>query len=462
MRGKGNFMSKIVKSHGVTPTERNLAALCDGSFLRLWSYPNPIRDDGKELCDVLAVFDNHAFIFFDRENKQMDNPEKDPLINWRRWERDTIESQVRTAHGAERYLRSGRGVFLDGALTTPFPHKVDWRHLIVHKIVVAHGAKEACLKASQENVYGSLAISYGSGQCGTSFPFLVHLDKEKPVHVFDSHNVGIIFGELDTFWDFTTYLDAKVEAVRKFDVLSYCGEEDLLAHYFLNYDATSKRYRIGPREGEYNSVHIGEGEWSDFVKLPQYENRKRANEISYVWDDLIQKTCQNALDGTLGGNAKLLEGRSAIHEMAREPRLSRRALSENMINSMRKFPESGAPIMRKLSFMPSHYPGTGYVFLQLKAEGIEEAFSREKRQAMLDIACGAARNKFDYLTKVVGIAMAPPKLSRINSEDFVLLECADWPDEQRRYYDDANRDLKFLCSEFLVQHQRTIAEFPLK
>jgi hypothetical protein len=59
----------IVKSSGVTPTERLLADLCEKSFLKLWSYPNPFKDDRKELCDLLAVFENHVFIFFDREGR---------------------------------------------------------------------------------------------------------------------------------------------------------------------------------------------------------------------------------------------------------------------------------------------------------------------------------------------------------------------------------------------------------
>ena len=114
----------IVKSSGTTRTERLLAELCDRSFPRLWSYPNPSKDDGKELCDLLAVFENHAFVFFDRENRQIDNPDKDPYVVWERWKRDTIDAQIKTAKGAERYLRSGRGVYLDSARTTPFPLRV--------------------------------------------------------------------------------------------------------------------------------------------------------------------------------------------------------------------------------------------------------------------------------------------------------------------------------------------------
>ena len=57
---------KIVKSTGVTETERLLAGFCERTFLKLWAYPNPFKEDGDELCDLLAVFGNQVFVFFDR------------------------------------------------------------------------------------------------------------------------------------------------------------------------------------------------------------------------------------------------------------------------------------------------------------------------------------------------------------------------------------------------------------
>ena len=58
----------LTKSSGVTTTERLLAEFCDRSFLKLWSYANPFKDDKNELCDLLAVFGNHVLIFFDRKS----------------------------------------------------------------------------------------------------------------------------------------------------------------------------------------------------------------------------------------------------------------------------------------------------------------------------------------------------------------------------------------------------------
>ena len=131
--------------------------------------------------------------------------------------------------------------------------------------------------------------------------------------------------------DFSAYLDAKCNAIKKYDVLSYCGEEDLLAHYLLNYDAKGKRHIIGLKDGEYNSVMVGEGEWKDFVESEIYKKTKAANAVSYYWDHLVQKTCQNALNQTLGGNSNPFRGQSAICEMAKEPRFVRRELSKGCL-----------------------------------------------------------------------------------------------------------------------------------
>jgi hypothetical protein len=60
-------MDQIIKLRGVTKTEHLLADFCERSSLKLWSYPNPFKEDAHELCDLLVVFGNHVLIFFDRE-----------------------------------------------------------------------------------------------------------------------------------------------------------------------------------------------------------------------------------------------------------------------------------------------------------------------------------------------------------------------------------------------------------
>lgn len=451
------------KSAGVTATERLLADFCERSFLKLWSYPNPYKDDGKELCDLLAVFGDYVFIFFDRENLLPEVPDKDPQVLWDRWKRNVIDRQVKTAHGAERYIRSRHPIFLDGKATIPFPLAIDHGKAIIHKIIVAHGAKEACEKASSQNIYGSLAISYGETEDGPTLPFHIAIDKRNPIHIFDSHNMPIVLAELDTVSDFSAYLDEKLRAIGKFDYLSYCGEEDLLGHYLLNYDDASKRHVIGPKGKEaINSVMIGEGEWHDFIKSALYKNTKKEDQISYFWDDLIQRTCQNSLNGTLGGNSNILRGESAIYEMVKEPRFMRRGLSDKMLTAVERFPDHANQFTRQVTFLPSFVPNVGYVLLQLRTP---EAFRnepdyREKRQTLLEIACGAAKNKFPNLAKVIGIGIDAPKFAgAMNAEDFILLPCEVWTDEMRAYYEAENEPWSFFGTPRLRQFNDRVTQF---
>lgn len=449
------------KSSGVTATERMLAEFCEKSFLKLWSYPNPYKDDGHELCDLLAVFGNYVFIFFDRENELSEDPDKDPKVLWDRWKRNVIDRQVKTAHGAERYIRSGRPISLDAKGTKPFPFAFDRDAVIIHKIIVAHGAKEACERASPQNVYGSLAITYTETDGGPTGYFHIEIDKRNPVHILDSHNMPIVLRELDTVNDFAAYLDEKVRAASAFDYLSYCGEEDLLGHYLLNYDDMTKRHVIGPKKDHVNGVMIGEGEWHDFVQTDLYKNTKNVDRISYFWDELIQRTCQNSLDGTLGGNSDILRGESAIYEMVKEPRFMRRGLAEKMLSAVERFPDTGS-FSRQVTFLPSFEPNVAYVLLQLRTPDAfrAEPDYREKRQTLLEIACGAAKNKFPYLVKIIGIGIDAPKFSGGTvAEDFILMPCETWTDEMKIHYEELNKEWNFFRTPRMRKFNDRVTQF---
>jgi hypothetical protein len=452
---------RITKSKGLTPSERFLSELCDDTFLKLWCYPNPFKADGKELCDLLAVFEDHVFLFFDRESRKFDKAGQDTLITWERWRREAIEKQITTSNGAKRYISQyPNQIYLDAKRSIPFPLKIPSNNPHIHKIIVAHGAAEACEKFSSANVSGSLAVAYGDLRKSFPFPFMVDLAKKDPVHVFDSHNLEIVFSELDTFHDFVSYLTAKEKAIDQLRSLVYCGEEDLLAHYFLNFDG--ENYFVGSKDKTINWVFVGEGEWRDFAKSDAYQRRKKANEVSYLWDELMQRTCQNALDGALLGEANIFSSESAIQEMAKEPRFSRRALSEAMINAIKGFPDNQEGIVRNLSFMPSFYKDKGYVFLQIRHPNITdyEKEYRPRRSKMLEIACGVAKIKFSHLNKVIGIAMDAPKFSKQNSEDFVLLNCEKWSEQDTVRYQEANRGLQFFETKTMKIQEKRIRDFP--
>ena len=454
----------IQKSEGVTGTENLLARLCERTFLKLWSYPNPFKEGkGEELCDLLAVFDNHAFVFFDRNSSRLDCDDDKFPVQWARWKRKVIDNQIKTARQAEAYLRSGKPVFLDARNTQEFPLNLG-PDMIIHKIIVAHGAADACRNFSENNISGSLAVFYGSEHPGFEFPFAIELSRDERIHVFDSENLEIIFGELDTFADFLAYVVEKERAIARYDPLVYCGEEDLLAAYFVGWNEKEQRYSLDPQGRAVDGMCFDQGGWESFRKSEPYARRKQANEASGLWDYMIQKTCQNALDGTVRGDADLLRGRSAIHEMAREPRLFRRVISERMIGAIRTFPEREGAMLRHVSYGPSFTEGKAYVFLQLyvdpKVRGDYETFYRPRRQKMLEVACGAARVKFPHLKTVVGIAMDAPKLHQKNSEDFALLDCSNWTPEMEAYFEAENEVQGFFQSPSLRVTKLHVSEFP--
>lgn len=451
-------METIKKSEGITPTESLLAELCENTFLKLWSFPNPFKDDAHEMCDLIAIFRNEVFLFFDRNNTALESREinDDFMVHWKRWKRKSIDKQIKTAIGAERYIRNGRTIYLDEKIQRELPVPICTDNLIVHKIIVAHGAKEACENFSDENISGSLAISYGRSIPDDQLPpFFVNLERDNPVHVFDSANLSILLGELDTVSDFSAYLTAKVDAVKRYKGISYCAEEDLLAHYYMNFDEASNRHFIGVKDEEVDFFHIAEGDWEEFEKREEYLNKKEADKVSYFWDHLIQKTSQNALAGTLLGNRDGFFEKSGIHEMAKEPRLFRRFLAKKMMEASDTFPvPSGDGIMRQLTYLPSLTPEKAYVFLQVAPyKGITYDKYLDMRRDLLNVACGSAKNRFDQLKVVVGIAMEPPKYFETLSEDFALLECENWPDDQRSMYEETNSHLGFFkTGKFQEEH----------
>ena len=132
--------------------------------------------------------------------------------------------------------------------------------------------------------------------------------------------------------------------------------------------------------------------------------------------------------------------------MAKEPRFARRALADRIWNAIRSFPYDQQGIVRSVSFTPSFYPDKGYVFLQLRwpesTAGDYETVYRPNRQAVLELACGVAKNKFPHLKKVIGIAIDAPKDKPKNSEDLILVNCDEWPEEQRLKYEEVNKEMK--------------------
>lgn len=89
---------------GLTPSEELVARLCQRSFLKLWTHPNPIGKNGKELCDCLIVCGQHILIISVKEVEYQDTGNR---VGWDRWHRVAVEKSVKQIWGAERSQNVG-------------------------------------------------------------------------------------------------------------------------------------------------------------------------------------------------------------------------------------------------------------------------------------------------------------------------------------------------------------------
>ena len=465
-------ITPIVKLKGDTPTEILLAQLCDKVFLKLWAYPNPhANHDGKppkEICDVLAIFENHVFIFSDKESEL--DPEEINDITWKKWKRAAIDASIRQVRGAERQIKNNpENIFVDKKCTQKLPIPIDKENLKIHRIIVAHGAEEACKKYSPKNIHGSLGVSYSDfvnskTKTETIGPFTLMLNREEIVHVLDSHNLGIILTELDTVHDLLWYFEAKENAIKKYRHLTCSGEEELLANYFNNFDKKTKKHYIGTKNKKINIFMIADGLWQEFTESEDYQRKKEADKASYLWDALLQKALQNALDGTLKSDGDVFKDETALIDMAKEPRFVRKSISEAMFKAGASFPSDTNKMNRHLGCYPSFYSDIRYVVLIIsRLPAMDYIIDHlPVRRELLKIACGMAKNKFPHLKKVIGIAIDPPKTNYPTSESFLLMDVENWTKEQAEYYEKENREIgiNFFESDELKESWETAYNFP--
>jgi len=161
------------------------------------------------------------------------------------------------------------------------------------------------------------------------------------------------------------------------------------------------------------------------------------------------------------GDKNVFDTQNPFFEMASEPRVTRRLLSERIGHAIRNYPDTNisSPYM---SFIGLPNSEKCYIFLQVTPPShldYENEF-RPKRREMLRIACGAAKNKFPHFKKVIGIAIDPIKVRKSVSEDFLLLDCEEWTNEDRREIEKYNKGFKFFESKDKSVQFETTYNFP--
>ena len=432
---------KIERGVPVNTTEKNLSDLCDLAFLKLWSFPNPYKELGKELCDVLVVFDNNIIIF---SVKNIKYNETKGLAGWQRWKRKAIDESIDQINGAEKWIKKHPDqIYLNKNCNTIIPINSKKR-LKIYRIVVAHGISDNIANIPG-NTSGSLGIKYSDNNDFEDVQYFVELPKSPIYHILDSANLEILLKELDTITDFINYLKEKEKAVKLSKIITYTGEEDVLGQYLRTIEPETGNHYILKDENKNLIVDFENMIWKNFSNSFEYKEKKTLDKTSYLWDEYLQQLCEYALNGELTGNIDVFQENIPIKEMARESRFHRRILSDGIIQAVNYFPEIADDYTRQVRFILSEENKSAYVFLQIKYNEQEdyEKIVRPKRRQMLNIACGTLKNKHSFLKKIIGIAINSPKHHIYADQDYILLDCKKWTRKDRSHYYNLNKDYNF-------------------
>ena len=345
----------------MTESEQLVYDLCRKSFLSFWSYPTPYKDDGNELCDALVVCSPDVIIFSVKDTEYKDTGR--PAIDEARWKRKAIDESSKQIYGAERWI-TGNGIILDGerSATLQLPNPSIRK---VHRVAVAFGSKEK--------------VPLTFGDFGKGF-----------IHVLDEKSLQALMTELDTISDFVRYLADKEAYLSSGTLTLFSNEEDLLAFYV----AGGYEFPTEP-----TMVVMDEGLWTGFSAAPEVIARNKDREISYVWDNVLERFFENLASDNYrtpwANDPKTKEELEfAVRAMARENRRMRRLLGESISGLI----EHSTEISTRARIFNTTESPICYVFMVADYDGNRELNFKE-----LQARCLVARGLDHSKNTVIGI-----------------------------------------------------------
>ena len=463
----------IKPASGTTPTERSLARLCAKTFLRLWSYPNLYRNQrssstsliGKELCDLLVVFDKHLIIFSDKSCVFPDSGNID--IGWSRWYRRSIQGSAKQIAGAERWLRDFPNlIFLDEQCQQPFPFKLQpWNQFTVHRIVVALNAADRCRKEIggtgslliDPNIVGEDHIkraeeNYQPFSVGWIDPKLGY------VHVLDDITLEILLTGLDTVTDFVDYLDKKVAYITSGKLHWAPGEEDLLAIYLNNINEVGKH--DFPKLEPNQRLVVDEGSWSTLCASSSYQAKCLADEDSIIWDSIIEEFSKHVFDATLltDGSSDIQDYELALRIMAKECRVARRILGREILQKIQRVKHN---YIGSISMQSPSQSEIGYAYILYPFEvSMDHDLYREFRKLYLQEYCIVYGFMHKDIKKIIGIATETGFGNQGRSHDLIYFEPRDWTTEQELNAKEIQEKRGLFIEGKVIKRESVVAEYP--
>lgn len=338
--------------------------LSQKSFFADWCYKNPKLPNGKEICDLLIVYDDVAIIWQIKDLKLDEN---------KKYKKSEIEKNIHQSFTARRRLFELK---IPIELENPRRGKETFDPRLIKDIYLISAL------LGEEEDYSSFA----------------RIIKSRAIHIFTRQFTEIVLNELNTIKDFIEYLKQKESLIYSGKrILLLGGEQELLAYYLANERSFEKLTDV-------DFLVLQEGLWDELQKKPEWKAKKKEDIISYGWDDIINRA------HLCGGEYEIV-----ARELARLSRFERRVLSKAFFEGHVKAHNENHDIRRIAKVV-----GTTYCFLFM-----DDPEPRDRRKAMLGAICFIARGKNPDNKKVVGIA-TEMKMRPMCSFDFCLLEIPEW------------------------------------
>lgn len=385
----------------MTKSEQLVFDLCRKSFLSFWSYPNPEKGNGKEVCDMLVVCSPDVIIFSVKDIEYKDTGR--PKIDAARWQKKAIEESSKQIYGAQRWIEEN-GVILNSQrdINMKLPDPAIRR---IHRVAVAFGSKEK--------------VPLTFGDFGKGF-----------IHVVDEKSLNALMAELDTISDFVSYLSEKESFFQSGTITFFTKEEDLLAFYA----AQGYEFPVEPTE-----IILDEGLWSGFSVSAEVISRNEERKVSYIWDNVLERFFENLTTDNYrtpwADDTKTRdELEFAVRAMARENRRMRRFLGESVIGLMKRSNGIGT---RARIFNARESP-ICYVFMVADYDG-----SRELNFKELQARCLVARGLDHSKQTVIGILFE--LTSRLDGDAITVcyIDLAEWTSEWQERMDLYQNELGF-------------------
>ncbi len=461
-------------AEGITDSERLLARLAKKAFLSLWSYSNVFTDegrtsgrgDGKELCDLLVVFGNDVLLFSDKSCAY--HTDADVEVAWPRWYKRAVEKSAKQLAGAEKFVRAfPHRVFIDKRCSTPLPVPLpDPAFARYFLIAVTRGGHLAARQFFGKGSSGSVMLDNtirGNEHYKTPFHIGFPLESGRFVHVLDEMTVDVLLEELDTVPDLVNYLACKEAFVSTPGVVvAIPGEEEILARYMAT--MRDERHALPEIPKGVDYVALPEGDWEAYARSPQRAAKREADEVSYLWDSLIEHQSKFIRAGTaitIGDQPpQPIDHERIVRAMAQQSRLVRRQCGMDLHYVLSRDEPQGVFARIHMSGSP---PKRAFVFLAAKRPAsMSYQEYRESRTRYLTTYCHAIKDTMPTLEEAIGVSAEPFSEGESSFEFLYVDHSKPMSEEEARGWRAMADELEILRSKTPVTlFKGTAKEFPM-